>query len=251
MEALRLNKALARAGVASRRGADELIFGGQVRVNGEVVDSPGLQVTARDHIEVQGRPIRVPVDPSAGHTTIALHKPVEVVSTAKDPQGRRTVLDLLPADLRANTRLYPIGRLDYFSEGLILLTDDGDLANHLMHPRHHVPKRYEVLLRGDVPSEALKAMREGMTLPPTPREPQPVRLQPVPTRILGIKDGKTLLELVLHQGVNRQIRRMCEALDLTILRLTRVSIGSLPLGELPKGSWRRLTAAEVEGLRGE
>ncbi|AGW11989.1 pseudouridine synthase [Megalodesulfovibrio gigas] len=251
MDAIRLNKVLAQAGVASRRGADELVFAGRVRVNGAVAESPGMRVTPDDRIEVDGAPMPRK-DLAAGHALnyILLHKPVEVVSTVRDPQGRRTVLDLLPQALRANTRLYPVGRLDYFSEGLLLLTDDGDLANRLMHPRHHVPKRYEVLVRGDVPTTALQTMRSGMTLPPQAGDPPAgTRLQTVPARILGIKDGKTLLELVLHQGVNRQVRRMCEALGLTILRLTRVGLGSLELGTLEKGSWRRLTKDEVQALQ--
>ena len=251
MDAIRLNKVLAQAGVASRRGADELVFAGRVRVNGAVAESPGMRVAPADSIEVDGAPV-LRKDPATGHALnyILVHKPVEVVSTVRDPQGRRTVLDLLPQALRANTRLYPVGRLDYFSEGLLLLTDDGELANRLMHPRHHVPKRYEVLVRGDVPTTALQAMRSGMTLPPQAGEPASgIRLQTVPARILGIKDGKTLLELVLHQGVNRQIRRMCEALGLTILRLTRVGLGSLELGTLEKGSWRRLTKDEVQALQ--
>jgi len=250
MEDMRLNKVLALAGVASRRGADELVFAGRVQVNGVLAESPGLRVLPADKIAVDGVPVTRKDAPTDTRHYIMLHKPVEVVSTARDPQGRRTVLDLLPRALRANTRLYPVGRLDYFSEGLILLTDDGDLANRLMHPRHHVPKRYEVLVRGDVPAAALHAMRGGMVLPAQAGEPPSgMRLQPVPARILGIKDGKTLLELVLHQGVNRQIRRMCEAQALTILRLTRVALGPLELGELEKGTFRRLTQDEVRALQ--
>ncbi len=237
-EPMRLNKALAHAGVCARRKADELIFSGAVRVNGETVTEPGRQVNpAADVIEVRGERLR------PGHETccLALHKPVRVVSTVKDPEGRKTVLDFVPEAYR-NRRLYPVGRLDYFSEGLLLLTDDGELANLLAHPRHHLPRRYEVCVRGTVPERALASMRRGMTLAEGERLARVV----VEARPMG---RDTLLTLTLHQGLNRQIRRMCRDLDLVVLRLVRVALGPLELGDLAPGMTRPLTDSELTSLR--
>ena len=250
-QTVRINKALADAGVCSRRGADALVAAGAVKVNGETVTSPGLQIRpGMDIIEVHGKPIR-----TASRTPcyLMLHKPVRVVSTVRDPQGRTTLLDLLPAKWKER-RLYPAGRLDYFSEGLVLLTDDGELTNRLIHPRHHLPRIYHVLVRGSVPEQALHVMRSGMTLA------EGEKLAPVEVRVLpgarhdlsGLgKRGQagTLLEMTLHQGLNRQIRRMCRDLGLTVLRLVRVAQGPLRLGVLPAGEVRELTPAEIAALR--
>ena len=158
---VRINKALADAGVCSRRRADELIATGRVSVNGEPVASPGLQVTpGTDKLEVDGKPVQ-PIAQAPCY--LLLNKPVRVVSTAYDPEGRTTVLDLVPAKWKAR-RLYPAGRLDFFSEGLVLLTDDGELTNRVVHPRHHMPRVYHVLIRGGVSDRALEVMRKGMTL---------------------------------------------------------------------------------------
>lgn len=170
-----------------------------------------------------------------------LHKPIQVMCTAHDPQGRPTVLDCLTTEMRRN-RVYPVGRLDYFSEGLLLLTNDGELAQRLMHPRHHQPKTYDVLVRGIVPASALATMRRGMTL----AEGEQLRPVEVESRLQA--NGHTRLRMVLHQGVNRQIRRMCRDLGLTILRLKRISLGPIGLGDLPVGSCRFLSAAEITAL---
>lgn len=239
---VRLNKAIAGAGLCSRRQADELIQMGVVRVNGEVVDTPGARVVpGRDSIEVQGRPLALEAAP-ASFTYVMLHKPVQVVSTARDPQGRTTVLDILPSEFRGG-RLYPVGRLDYFSEGLLILTDDGELTNRLTHPRYHLPKVYLLKVRGHVTDALLAPMREGMTLA------EGERLAPVETRLLQADRQASLIEMTLHQGVNRQIRRMCRDLGLTVLLLRRTSQGPLELGELPRGKARRLTPHEVSVLR--
>ena len=243
-EGIRLNKALADAGVCSRRAADDLVFSGQVRVNGIVADSPGVKVFPGDKLEVGGRVLRAgSAEPLCW---IMLNKPVHVVSTASDPQGRTTVIDLVPEQWRG-LRLYPVGRLDYFSQGLLLLTNDGELANRLTHPRWHLPKTYRVLVRpengeGSV-EEALSAMRSGMTLA------EGDRLLPVECQRLPWSGRGVLLELVLRQGVNRQIRRMCRDLSLTVLRLRRIAEGPLSLGSLPEGCARPLPAAEVRALR--
>ncbi len=237
---MRLNKALAAAGVCSRRQADELIRQGLVSVNGAAVRDLGLRVEAGDVLSVRGQPVSRPA-PDSGHTYIMLHKPIQVVSTAKDPEGRRTVLDLLPANLRAK-RLYPAGRLDYFSEGLILLTDDGELTKRLTHPSHHLPKYYEVQVREPVTQDMLQTLRQGMRLA------EGERLAPVEAALLPAGQPHTM-RLILHQGLNRQIRRMCRDLGLTILRLRRIAQGPLELGGLPTGQCRPLTSREVADLK--
>ncbi len=289
METLRINKALADAGVCSRRKADELVAAGLVRVNGETVVSPGLRVCPeRDVIEVRGKTLPRP-DRRREPCRLLLHKPAAVVSTVSDPEGRPTVLDLVP-DQWKDRRLYPAGRLDFFSEGLLLLTDDGELTHRLTHPSReaglHLARVYHVLVRGRVSEDALRAMRGGMTLAEgehlAPVEANILTASPYlsipPKRIEGRLDGRserrmwgrteggtggrpdartaerigaenTLLELRLHQGLNRQIRRMCRDLDLTVLRLMRVAQGPLRLDGLPPGKTRPLTAGEVAALR--
>lgn len=236
---VRLNKFLAQNGLCSRRGADELIRQGAVTVNGRVAEAGTKVDPAQDEVAVHGRPV---AQARTATLTIALHKPVQVVTTARDPQGRTTVLDLLPPEIR-KLRPNPVGRLDFLSEGLLLLTTDGELCNRLTHPRHHVPKTYRVRLRGRVSDEALRSMRSGMTLV------EGEVLAPVPTRVLSEAFGETLLEMILVQGVNRQIRRMCRDLNLTVLQLTRTAQGPVPLGDLQPGAWRELTPRELRDLR--
>ena len=237
-DGVRLNKFIAASGYCSRRKADELIFAGAVQVNGMVEHSPGRRILADDVIQVEGQ--RLAALPTS-FSYIMLHKPIQVMCTAHDPQGRPTVLDCLTTEMRRN-RVYPVGRLDYFSEGLLLLTNDGELAQRLMHPRHHHPKTYDVLVRGTVPAAALATMRRGMTL----AEGEQLRPVEVESRLQA--NGHTRLRMVLHQGVNRQIRRMCRDLGLTILRLKRISLGPIGLGDLPVGSCRFLSAAEITAL---
>ncbi|MDR1776408.1 MAG: rRNA pseudouridine synthase [Desulfovibrio sp.] len=237
-DTVRLNKAIASTGFCSRRKADALIFSGRVQVNGRPEQNPARSVGIEDKISVDGRPLaqrQVPI-------CVLLHKPVHVVCTAHDPEGRRTVLDCLPESLRGH-RLFPVGRLDYFSEGLLLLTNDGALAHRLMHPSRHQAKIYEVLVRGRVGEDALRAMRSGMTLA------EGEKLAPIAVRASLDSRGDTLLTLTLHQGVNRQLRRMCRDLNLTILRLKRVSQGILELDGLPVGKARLLDADETSRLR--
>ncbi len=244
-EGIRLNKALAEAGVCSRRSADEMIFAGKVRVNGQTALSPAMRVGQEDRIEVQGRPVRLGGE-EGKRCWLMLNKPVQVVSTAYDPEGRPTVLDFVPANLR-HMRLYPVGRLDYFSEGLILLTNDGGLANRLMHPRWHLTKTYLVLVRPERESldmrHALDVMRGGMQLS------EGEKLAPVECREISRSRKGILLEMVLHQGINRQIRRMCRDLSLTVLKLRRIKEGPLSLGDLPQGAVRMLRSSEISALR--
>ena len=237
---LRLNKAIALAGVASRRAADERIQEGRVSVNGVTVCEPGTKINpATDSVVVDGITLALPAC-NAKNTYLMLHKPIQVVSTTRDPQGRKTVLDCLPEQYREK-RLFPVGRLDYFSEGLLLLTDDGELTLRLTHPRYHQPKTYFVRVR-ETPSQSILAtMRQGMTLAEGERL--------APTEVALVSSSEPVLRVTLLQGVNRQIRRMCRDLGLTILSLQRVASGPLHLGELPKGAVRELSAQELEALR--
>lgn len=239
-EAIRLNKFLAQAGVCSRRAADELIAQARVLVNG-IPAGAGIKVTpGQDIITLDGKKITAaPEEPC--YTYIMLNKPIQVVSTVSDPQGRSTVADLVPQKLKCK-RLYPVGRLDFFSEGLLLLTDDGELTHRLTHPSWHLPKTYHVVIRGTIPIAALRIMRSGMRLA------EGEILAPVQATVLREECGTTLLEMVLHQGVNRQIRRMCRDLNITVLSLKRIAQGPLQLGTLKKGQTRLLTKEEVRAL---
>lgn len=241
---LRLNKAIAAAGICSRRKADELILAGAVSVNGATVATPGVIIDPEnDCVEVAGKRIRVPSS-TRTHEYILLHKPTGVMTTTRDPQGRRTVYDLLPPWLR-DKRPVHVGRLDYASEGLLLLTTDGELAHRLTHPRHHLPKVYHVTVRGRLPAAALEAMRAGMLL----ADGAPVAPVGVKTLSTGPNPSATRLEMTLIQGLNRQIRRMLEVFGFEVLVLQRVAQGPVRLGELPLGGWRPLTPAELTALQ--
>lgn len=251
-ETMRINKAIARAGVCSRRRADELILAGAVQVNGVVVRERGLMLAPADELKVEGRRVEFWDLGSAAKSFIyiMMNKPVQVVCTAHDPEGRQTVLDLLQGQY-VDRRLYPVGRLDYFSEGLLLLTDDGNLAARLMHPRYHLPKRYELLARTEaegISEESLDIMRAGMTLSEGDKL-APVEVKRLKGRAEREHDRQELLELTLRQGVNRQIRRMCRDLNITVLRLVRTEEGPLTLGNLAKGQCRELTEDEIQALR--
>lgn len=241
---LRLNKALALAGVASRRASDELIRQGRVKVNGAPVTELGTRINPEtDIVEVNGRKIQIPLPEKTEHAYIMLYKPRGVVTTVKDPQGRKTVLDLVPEDARTD-RLFPVGRLDYHSEGLIILTTDGELTYRLTHPKWNHPKTYHVLVRGDISEDKLNIMRRGMTLRGG------VRLAPVKVKVIERPNPKkALLEMVLIQGINRQIRRMCLDLRLTVESLKRVRQGPVELGGLKPEQWRPLKAGEIARLR--
>jgi 23S rRNA pseudouridine2605 synthase len=231
---MRLAKHLAHAGVASRRAAEELIAAGRVTVDGEVVRDPARDVSGNETIAFDGeavgaKPTRLVV--------YAVHKPRGVVSTAKDTHGRPTVVDLVNAP---DLRLYPVGRLDADTTGLILLTNDGDLANRLTHPRYEVPKTYRARVRGGALSErALEALREGVALDDG---------RTAPARVRQVRPG--LLEITIHEGRKRQVRRMCEAVGHPVERLERVAFGPLRLAGLKEGAARRLSPAEIERLRG-
>jgi 23S rRNA pseudouridine2605 synthase len=247
---LRINHFLARAGICSRRKADELIVAQRVRLNG-VTAKPGDRVAASDEVLLDNKTVPWPGVGNAEYaapsgekfTYILLNKPIQVVSTVRDPEGRTTVLDLLPEDLQ-RLRLFPVGRLDYFSQGLLILTNDGDLTYRLTHPKWHMPKVYHVLIRGQVTETAIQTLRGGMTLA------EGENLAPIDCRILRVTSkNDTWLEMILHQGINRQIRRMLRDLHLTILVLTRIKQGPLELGDIKNGQWRHLSVAEVAALK--
>ena len=235
---VRLNKALADAGFCSRRHADMLIFSGALTLNGKPATNPALRVMPGDVLTVHGEVVSLVAHQPC---CLMLNKPVAVVSTVSDPQGRPTVLDFVPPAWRGR-RLYPVGRLDFFSEGLLILTDDGALAHRLMHPRYHLPRIYRVLVRENPSDEALETMRRGMTLA------EGENLAPVQVRRLSPQADGFWLEMTLSQGLNRQIRRMCRDLGQTILRLVRVSQGPLRLGKLAPGTARELTGDELAAL---
>jgi 23S rRNA pseudouridine2605 synthase len=227
---VRLAKYLAHSGVASRRAAEKLIANGRVTVGGETVTDPARDVDERSGVTVDGS--RVAPEP---REVYALNKPPGVVSTARDPGGHPTVVSLVPSQ----RRLYPVGRLDAESTGLILLTNDGELANRLMHPRYEVPKTYRVDVRPSPVSEAsLRALREGVELEDGPT---------APARVRRLAPGR--IEITIREGRNRQVRRMCEAVGHRVTALERVAFGPLRLKGLDEGAHRRLTEAEVERLR--
>src|SRR5271166_4097663 len=229
---MRLVKYLAHAGVASRRAAERLIAAGHVTVKGQIVTDPARDVGEASGVALDGRPVTGP-EP---RVLYAVHKPTGVVSTAHDTHGRPTVVELAPA---SGLRLYPVGRLDADSSGLILLTNDGELANRLTHPSFEVPRTYLARVAGGpVEPAALQRLRDGVELDDGPSAPARVR-----------RRSGNLIELTIREGRNRQVRRMCEAVGHPVLELQRTGFGPLRLGGLQPGAHRRLSPAEVERLR--
>ena len=227
---MRLAKFLAHGGVASRRKAEEIIGKGVVTVDGEVVTDPARDVSAENDVRVNGAPV------AAEETEVwAVHKPAGVVSTAREPGERPAVVELV-RDSAA--RLYPVGRLDADSTGLLLLTNDGALANLLTHPRYEVPKTYRALLRRPISQRDVERLRNGVELEDGPTAPAEVR-----------RLGEREVEIVLREGRNRQVRRMAEAVGNRVVALTRVAFGPLELGALAEGQARRLSDPEVRELR--
>jgi len=239
---IRLQKILSAAGVASRRTAETLILQGRVSVNGRTVTELGTRADpSRDEIRVDGRRIRTAVR----LRYLLLNKPKNYVSTRRDPQGRRTVMDLLKGVCEA---VYPVGRLDYDSEGLLLLTNDGDLAAALTHPRHAVERVYRVEVRGVPDERAISALKRGIVLDGRRTLPATVRVISTPGRATGSRTT-TVLRMTLREGRNRQIRRMCAAVGHPVVRLTRIRIGPIQDDRLRPGEMRDLTPAEVRALR--
>ena len=236
-EGIRIQKYFTDCGVLSRRAAEAEIAAGRIKVNGERATIGQKIDPEKDTVTYQGSVVRPPK--KAEHITVMLHKPAGFVTTTSDDQGRPCVTDLMQ-DL--NTRVYPVGRLDINSTGLLLLTNDGELANLLTHPRHHVPKVYHVTVGGEITHQELRKLSSPMVI-------DGYRIRPVQVNCLRAYEHKSELEMTLCEGRNRQIRKMCASLDLHILSLKRVSMGPLSLGHLPEGKFRYLSPAEVEALR--
>lgn len=231
---IRLQKYLSMCAVASRRKAEELIAQGKVKVNGKVAEIGDKVSPRHDTVTVSGRKIVA----NKKHYYIMLHKPRGFITTMDDEMGRKCVAELV-SDVGA--RVYPVGRLDKDSEGLLLMTNDGEFANHMTHPSKHIPKTYRVTVRPDVTEEMLTAFSAGMEIDGR-------ITAPADAHIIEKQDNRVVLEIVLYEGRNRQIRKMCETLGLEVARLKRTSIGSLKLGMLHPGKWRELTEDEVHKL---
>ncbi len=231
----RLQKLISRAGLMSRRQAEEKIRQGAVTVNRRIAEIGESADSQCDEICVDGKPLRF----DAKVLTLMLNKPTGYICSMDDPQQRRLVGELLPADLG---RLYPVGRLDYNTEGLLLLTNDGALAQHLTHPRHHVPKTYLVKVRGFLSDALRKKMESGVRLDEG---------MTAPARVEAVRrSGQNCwFELTLREGRNRQVRRMCEALNLPVVRLKRIALGGLRLDDLKSGMYRILPESELAGLK--
>ena len=242
-QGVRLQKYFTDCGILSRRAAEAEIVAGNVTVNGNTAELGMRVFPGADTILWKG--VKVLPQGTDGRTYIMLNKPIGYVTTLSDDKGRKTVADLLSG---VPGRVYPIGRLDMYSDGLLLCTDDGDLANRMMHPSHNVAKRYTVTVKGTITEGDIAALTEPMEL-------DGYLLHPIEAKILKTnierKDGTlaSAVEITLYEGRNRQIRRMCEAVGLKVLALRRLAVGTLTLGNLPAGKWRHLTNEEIEYLK--
>ena len=232
---MRLQKYLAMAGIASRRSCEDLIKAGRVSVNGRKITAMGIEVADDDTVCFDGKPVR----PATRMRYIMLNKPEGVVTTMDDPQGRQTVAELVR---ELSDRVHPIGRLDIGTEGLLLLTNDGELANRLTHPRYKIDKQYLATVYGSVPEDALQKMRSGILLD------DGHNAQPALVRVVESKNAVTSIEITVREGHNRLVRRMFTAVGLTVRRLKRIKIGNLSLGTLATGRWRHLSVHEVAYL---
>lgn len=234
---MRLQKYIAMCGAASRRGAEQLISEGRVKVNGKTVTEMGIKVEAgADIVELGGERLKV----SDKKYYIMLNKPIGYVTTVKDQFDRPTVMDLVSEDI--STRIFPVGRLDYETEGLLLMSNDGDFTYKVTHPKFHMNKTYEAFIKGGITLNALHTLRRGVNIGDFVTSPAEVEM-------LEASAGKTLLKIVIHEGKNRQVRRMLEAVGCRLESLRRVKIGMVELGNLPIGRWRYLTKHEINYLK--
>ncbi|MCL6609900.1 MAG: rRNA pseudouridine synthase [Peptococcaceae bacterium] len=232
----RLHKFMSRHGVASRRDCEEMIAAGRVRVNGKTVTAPGTAIDpSRDRVEVDGRALGRPERP----VYIMIYKPRGYLSTVDDPRGRKKVTDLIP---EVKERVFPVGRLDYDSEGLLIITNDGDLTYRLTHPSHRITKTYRVRVRGVPGAGDLERLAGGIML-------EDGMTAPARIEFIGEREGNALLEVTIHEGRNRQIRRMFEKIGCRVVRLKRIRIGPLSLGDLRPGQYRHLGEGEVRRLK--
>ena len=232
----RIQKIISAAGIASRRAAEELIRDGRVKVNGTVVTELGSKADpSKDHIKVDGKLIK----PQQPQTNLILNKPVGFVTTMSDPEGRPIVQDLLK---NVKVRVYPVGRLDYNTEGLLLLTNDGDFAHLVTHPKHELPKRYLAKIKGALSDAAVERLETGIFLVDGKTAPARVRR-------LRKEEANSWVEITIHEGKKRQVRRMFDHVGHSVIKLRRVRVGNLALGDLPPGAFRHLTGEEVKALR--
>ena len=237
----RLQKILSRHGIASRRSSEQIILAGRVSVNGEIVTELGVKADPEcDRIEVDGKLLQTN---SPELIYLLLNKPTGVVTTCDDPQGRKTVLDILPSQYQ---HVYPVGRLDYNSSGALILTNDGDFANHLMHPRHHVAKTYEVWVKDIPSSQIINQWQEGIILDGKLTLPATVNIMKVER--IKYPNQRTQLQIILSEGRNRQIRRIAEQLGHPVLTLHRVAIATISLANLKLGAYRLLCDREIKSL---
>ena len=234
---IRIQKFFTDCGVLSRRAAEEEIRAGRVKINGAVAEVGQKIDPTADRVEYRGRVIEATEKPR--FTYVMLNKPRGYLSTVTDDRGRHCVTELVED---TGVRLYPVGRLDMDSEGLLLLTNDGDLTNRLTHPKHEIPKIYHVKIRGAVTAEQIKALSR-------PMEIDGYTILPVKTELISFKDDTSTLRMTLYEGRNRQIRKMCKTQSLNILRLCRVAIGDVKLGNLAPGKGRYLTRAQIDYLK--
>lgn len=238
MEEERLQKYLANSGIASRRKAEEYILAGKVKVNGKVVTELGTKVNSeKDVIEFEGKRVNNDIK----KVYVLLNKPIDYVTTVKDQFSRNTVVDLVK---NAGSNLLPVGRLDMYTSGALILTNDGDFIFHVTHPKHEVEKTYTVTLRGKVTNEEVEELKKGVIID------EEYKTKPAKVRIMKIDEEKNLsrLEIVIHEGKNRQVRKMCEAIGKRVIALHRSKIGNIGVKDLKIGQWRYLTAKEVEVL---
>ncbi len=235
MSEIRLQKYLAEAGVASRRKCEEFISQGRVEVNGKIVTVPGTKIEGKELIKVDGKEIRQ----EQKKVYILLNKPVGYISTAKDQFSRRTVLDLVET---VKERIYPVGRLDYDTSGLMFLTNDGGLANRLTHPKHEMTKAYRVMISGSLKEEEIKGLENGIEI-------EGYKTAPAKVSIVDTSKKDSIIEIIIHEGRNRQVRKMFEVMGHVVLRLKRVAIGPVKIEGLEEGNWRYLSKKEIESLK--
>lgn len=238
MEEERLQKYLANNGIASRRKAEEYILAGKVKVNGKIVTELGTKVNPdKDIIEFEGKRVNNDIK----KVYVLLNKPIDYVTTVKDQFSRNTVVDLVK---NAGNNLLPVGRLDMYTSGALILTNDGDFIFHVTHPKHEVEKTYTVTLRGKVTNEDVESLRQGVIID------EEYKTKPAKVRIMKIDEEKNLsrLEIVIHEGKNRQVRKMCEAIGKKVIALHRSKIGNIDVKDLKIGQWRYLTKKEVDML---
>lgn len=233
----RLQKYMAECGAGSRRRCETWIAEGRVKVNGTIVTEMGTKIDPeKDKVELNGRKVTM----SQPLTTVLLNKPDGYVTTSHDQFGRPNVTELIDMP---GVRLYPVGRLDFHTTGLLILTNDGDLANHLTHPSHEMPKIYQALLRGEITQEAVRRLQRGVQIE------ENFVTSPAEVKVLGIREGNSRVEITIHEGRNHQVKKMAERVGFPVLKLRRIQEGDLKLGNLKEGQYRVLSDKEIESLK--